>query len=65
MFLATDAMIVPTVKRKSAKMRTGLRPMMWLKEAHVGWNTVEQRRKDVPHQKAWIAVVPLRDVAIV
>jgi len=37
---------------------------MWEKEAHVGWNTVEVRRNDVPAQNAWIAV-PWRALAIV
>jgi len=30
--------------------------MMWEKEAHVGWKTVDVRRNDVPAQKAWIVV---------
>ncbi len=61
----TYARIVPTMKRKSAKRRTDLRPMMCENDAQVGWKTVEQRRKHVPHQKAWIAVVPFKSVAIV
>lgn len=36
MLLATDAMTVPTMKRKSAKRSTDFRPMMCEKDAHVG-----------------------------
>jgi hypothetical protein len=63
--LATEQTIVPTVKIRRAVRITDLRPMIWEKDAQEGWKTVEQRRKLVPHQKAWIAVVPLRLVAMV
>jgi hypothetical protein len=63
--LATEQTIVPTVKIRRAVRITDLRPMMWEKDAQEGWKTVEQRRKLVPHQKAWIAVVPWRLVAMV
>lgn len=39
-----------------ATSSTGLRPMMWDKEAHVGWKTVDVRRKEVPAQNASMAV---------
>lgn len=61
---ATEARMVPRLKRNNAERSTDLRPMMWENCAHVGWKTVEQRRKEVPHQKAWMAVVPVRDVAM-
>jgi hypothetical protein len=45
-------MIVPAVNKNSAASKTDFRPMMWEKEAHVGWKTVEHNKKEVPHQKA-------------
>jgi len=44
------------VKKRRATSRSGLRPSVWESEAKVGWKTVEDRRKDVPHQKAAIAL---------
>jgi hypothetical protein len=61
--LATEEMTAPIVNNPRAANRTGLRPMMWEKDAHDGWNTVEVRRNDVPAQKASTAV-PLRAVDI-
>jgi hypothetical protein len=58
-------MTVPIVKSNSAVSRTDFRPMIWEKDAHVGSKTVDVSRKDVPHQKAWVAVVPFKSVAIV
>lgn len=37
---------------------TGLRPKMLESEPVMGWKTVEVRRKEVPAQKASIAVPP-------
>jgi hypothetical protein len=54
--LATEAMMAPTVKIVKATRRTGFRPIIWEKEAHDGWKTVDARRNDVPAQKASIAV---------
>jgi len=44
------------MKRTSETIITGFRPKMWEKEAKFGWKIVEQRRKEVPDQKASIAV---------
>lgn len=62
--LATEAMMAPIVNNKRAAKSTGLRPMIWEKEAHDGWNTVEVRRNEVPAQNVSTAV-PLRAVDIV
>lgn len=61
---ATAQAIVPIVNITRAARSIGFRPMICEKEAHDGWNTVEHRRKLVPHQKAWMAVVPFKLVAI-
>ncbi len=53
---ATPATIAPIIKRTRAIIITGFRPKMWEKEAKFGWKMVEQRRKEVPDQKASIAV---------
>lgn len=53
---ATPATIAPIMNRTRATIITGFRPKMWEKEAKFGWKTVEQRRKEVPDQKASIAV---------
>ncbi len=53
---ATPATIAPIIKRTRAVIITGFRPKMWEKEAKFGWKIVEQRRKEVPDQKASIAV---------
>jgi hypothetical protein len=42
----------------------GLRPKMWEKEPRTGWKIVEVRRKEVPDQKASIAV-PLSTLAMI
>jgi hypothetical protein len=61
---ATEAMIVPIVKMTRAQRRTGLRPKMWLKEAQLGWKTVDVRRKEVPAQKASMAVPEMEVVMV-
>ena len=61
---ATPATIAPIMKKTRATIMTGFRPKMWEKEAKFGWKIVEHRRKDVPDQKASIAV-PLSFSAIV
>lgn len=63
-FLATEATMVPIEKIMSAARRTDWRPIICEKDAHEGWKTVEQSKKLVPHQKAWIAV-PCKLVAMV
>jgi hypothetical protein len=63
--LATEAMTVPTVKSSNAVSRTDFRPIICEKDAHEGWKTVDVKRNDVPHQKAWMAVVPFKSVAMV
>jgi len=57
-------MVAPIVNKRRAAKSTGLRPIIWEKEAHDGWNTVEARRNEVPAQNAWTAV-PFRAVDIV
>ena len=59
----TDATMAPTKKKTRATMITGLRPKICEKEAKLGWKMVEVRRKDVPAQKASIAV-PLSCLAM-
>jgi hypothetical protein len=46
----------PTKKNVMEKRRIGRRPKMVLNVAVVGWKTVLARRKEVPLQKACIAV---------
>ena len=53
---ATAATIAPIKKKTRAIRIIGFRPKMWEKEAKFGWKMVEQRRKEVPDQKASIAV---------
>jgi hypothetical protein len=65
MLLATEQTIVPTVKITKAHNKTDFRPIMCENDAHDGWKTVEQSKKLVPHQKASMAVVPFKLVAIV
>ena len=55
--LATAATIAPAVNKMVADKRMGLRPKLCEREAKVGWKTVLASKKDVPHQKASIAVV--------
>jgi len=57
--------MVPSVKKNSAVKRTDFRPMICENDAQDGWKTVEQSKKLVPAQKASIAVVPFRLVAMV
>jgi hypothetical protein len=49
-------MRTPTVNRRSARKRTGWRPITWEKATKFGWNTVEVRRKEVPDEKASTAL---------
>lgn len=42
----------PAVKITIATRSKGFRPNMFEKLPYAGWNTVEQRRNDVPAQKA-------------
>ena len=56
--------MAPTRNRTRATMMTGRRPKMCEKEAKEGWKMVEVRRKDVPAQKASMAV-PLRRLAMI
>jgi len=53
---AIEQTMDPTVNMITATTNTDFRSMMWEKEAHVGWKTVDVRRNDVPAQKAWIVV---------
>lgn len=53
--LATAQIMAPTVKNTKAVKIMGFRPKMWEKEAKLGWKMVEQRRKEVPDQKASMA----------
>lgn len=62
--LAIEAMMDPTVKNRMADMRTDFRSMMWEMDIQVGMKMVLVKRKDVPVQKASMAV-PCRAVAIV
>jgi len=48
--------MTPTKNKVMETMMTGIRPKIWLKEAKLGWKTVEASRKDVPAQKASMAV---------
>jgi hypothetical protein len=57
--LATEQITVPTKKSVRAVSTSGRRPKMPDSEAKLGWKTVEERRNEVPLQKASIAV-PLR-----
>ena len=50
--MATAAAIEPTVKNVSAIKIKAFRPKILENDANAGWNTVEQRRKDVPAQNA-------------
>ena len=59
-FWASAQTIAPTVNMTRAMSRRGLRPKRCESEAKVGWKTVEQRRKEVPHQKAAMGL-PWRD----
>jgi hypothetical protein len=53
----------PAVKKTSARIRSGLRPKACERLAKLGWKTVERRRKEVPAQKASMAV-PLRSLVM-
>lgn len=63
-FWASAPTIAPTVKKRRATRRRGLRPSIYESEAKVGWKAVEDRRNDVPHQKAAMAL-PWRDSEII
>lgn len=54
----------PIAKQETETRIEGLRPSIWEMEAKVGWMTVDVRRKDVPVQKASMAV-PWRSWAII
>lgn len=53
---ATLATMAPAVKKTNATRISALRPKMSEREAKLGWKTVDVRRKDVPDQKASIAL---------
>ena len=55
-FRASAPTIAPTVKKTRATRRRDLRPRMYDSDAKAGWKTVEDRKKDVPHQKAAMAL---------
>jgi len=55
-FFATAETMAPTVKKMSATRIRLRRPKMSEREAKFGWKTVEVIRKEVPDQKASIAV---------
>lgn len=55
--------MAPAVKKTRATRMRALRPKMSERAAKVGWKTVEVRRKEVPDQKASMAVPPsLEDI---
>lgn len=54
--MATAATMAPMVKKTRATMTKGLRPKMCENDAKFGWKTVEVSKKDVPAQKASMAV---------
>jgi hypothetical protein len=56
--------MAPTRKKISATMITGLRPKICENEAKLGWKIVDVRRKEVPAQKASIAL-PLSCLAMI
>ena len=49
-------MMAPRVNKVRVKRRMGLRPRRVEREDWTGWKTVEERRKDVPAQKASMAL---------
>lgn len=51
-FLAMPAIMTPMKNNANEVMITGIRPKIWLKEAKLGWKTVDDSKKDVPAQKA-------------
>lgn len=53
---ATPAMMAPMVKKTRETRMRARRPKMSEREAKFGWKTVEVRRKEVPDQKASIAL---------
>ena len=55
-FRASAETRAPTRKRARPVKIIGFRPKMWEKEAKFGWKMVEQSKKEVPDQKASIAV---------
>lgn len=54
--LDTDATIAPTKKKTSATIIVGLRPKICENDAKLGWKIVLVSKKEVPAQKASIAV---------
>lgn len=60
MIFGVYALATMEVRKKNERIaRTkGLRPKIWESEAKLGWKTVEVRRKEVPDQKASMAVPP-------
>lgn len=52
------ATMAPTTKKTRPTMIIGFLPKMCEKLAKLGWKMVEHRRKEVPDQKASIAVPP-------
>jgi hypothetical protein len=55
-FLASPATNAPIANKVSAPNTNGLRPKICEKDAKLGWKTVDVRRKEVPDQKASMAV---------
>jgi hypothetical protein len=55
-FLASPATNAPIANNVSAPNTNGLRPKICEKDAKLGWKTVDVRRKEVPDQKASMAV---------
>jgi hypothetical protein len=49
-------MIAPAVKSAKAARMRGLRPKICERSVKVGWKTVLESKKEVPDQKAWMAV---------
>ena len=56
-------MMEPMVKKVMAMRRRARRPQLWEKATKLGCQTIEVRRKEVPAQKAWIAL-PWRETVI-
>jgi hypothetical protein len=57
-FCETAERMVPSVKDATAVRRTSLRPKMSDEREKIGWKTHDATRKDVPVQKASVAVPP-------
>lgn len=63
-FFARAATIAPTAKKAKLMKINGFLPKMELKLPMTGWKTVDVTRKDVPAQKASIAV-PFKSFAMI